>query len=150
MVDGLLINGLDAFDTYGAIMGDDFLQALDTPAALKDFLTFDSRVVDGTEYLTDPNYIKQKARDLTLKFRIFADDSDGLTLAERQASLQTRKSAFMATLNVGTLTIKVPSLNNNTYHLVYTGQSISYELNNNRTTCLIGAKFVEPDPTNHS
>ncbi len=50
-VDGLLINGQNAYDTFGVIMGDDFLNQLDAPAELKEFLSFESRTADGTEYL---------------------------------------------------------------------------------------------------
>lgn len=157
MVDGLLINGQDAFDTYGAIMGDDFLNQLDAPAPLKDFITFDSRTANGTEYLikdTSGNpYARVKARDLTLKFRLFGVDTviennvvREATIAEQAASLQSRKKTLLSVLQSGLLAINIPDLNTDTYYLLYTGQSVSYDLNADRTSCLIGAKFVEPNP----
>lgn len=198
-IDGLLINGQNAFETYGAIMGDDFLNALDAPAGLKDFITFDSRTANGTEYLIKDSsnnpYARVKARDLTLKFRLFGADvfnvfsttkyyvkgeyvkysgnyyrfkadhtgawsssdvdsvsgaTDTLTTEQRQANLQSRKAALLAAFQAGIVTIKVPSLNSNTYKLLYTGQSISYDLSTDRTTCAIGAKFVEPNPTDRT
>ena len=149
-VDGLLINGQNAYDTFGVIMGDDFLNQLDAPAELKEFLSFESRTADGTEYLLrDANnapYARVKARDLTLKFRIFASDSG--TLAQRQASLQTRKNQLLSVLMGDLVAIAVPDLNSETYHLLYSGQSITYDLNPSRTTCLFGAKFIEPNPKN--
>lgn len=150
-IDGLLINGDNAFETYGAIMGDDFINQLDTPAPLKDFISFDSRVSDGSEYLikdTSGNpYARVKERELTLKFRIFGVDSG--TLAQRQTSLYTRKYNFNSLLKSSLIAINVPALNTDTYYLLYTGQSISYDLSTDRTTCMIGAKFVEPNPTQH-
>ena len=149
-IDGLLINGQNAFETYGAIMGDDFLNALDAPAGLKEMLSFDSRTQNGKDYLLmaadGTAYTKFAARDLTLKFRLFGTDSG--TLAQRQASLQTRKRSLLDVFCSGDLVaVNVPALNSETYYLIYTGQSISYDLSTDRTTCLIGAKFVEPNPT---
>lgn len=149
----LLINNSDAFATYGVIMGDGFIDAIDTPAGLKGFIEFDSRTQDGKVIRTTSP--KVSARDLTLKFRIFASDTKtvggvttDMTIAERQADLQTKKTAFLSMLQTTpNVTIEVPALNDNKYHLVYTGQSITYSLSMDRTTCIIGAKFTEPNPT---
>ena len=161
MVDGLLINGQDAFDTYGAIMGDDFLNQLDAPAPLKDFITFDSRTANGTEYLIKDSsnnpYARVKARDLTLKFRLFGAETiidnyteREATIEEQRASLQTRKAALLSLLQSGVVRVKVPALNGGkSWKLLYTGQSVTYDINAQRTSCLLGAKFVEPDPTDH-
>lgn len=144
-MDGLLINGNNAYSTYGVMMDDGFLDALDAPAGLKDFITFDSRTANGTEYLIKDSqnrpYARVKARDLTLKFRIFGTDA---------ASLQTLKAALLAVFQAGIVTIQVPALNSNVYKLLYTGQSISYGLSADRTTCSLGAKFVEPNPTDRT
>ena len=151
-MDGLKINGNVAYTTYGVMMSDGFLDALFAPAGLKDFLTFESRVLDGTKYmLTDSNgnsMAKKKERDLTLKFRILADENQ--TLSAAQSQLQTRYAAFMAVLNAGAVNIQVPTVSSDYFRLVYTGQSISFNYSPQRTSCEVGAKFVEPDPTNRT
>lgn len=84
---------------------------------------------------------KTKARDLTLKFRVWADETG--TLAQQQAQLQQRKDAFMTVLQTGAVAIKVPDVSDKTYNLVYTGQNIAFNYNTLRTSCSIAAKFVE-------
>lgn len=148
-MDGLLINGYNAYTTYGVMMDDGFLDALDAPAPMKEFLTFESRTSHGTEYLLKDSgnnpMARLQARDLTLKFRVLADETG--TLAQQQAQLQQRKNNFLAVLQAGAVTICVPALSATIYKLVYTGQSISYNINSTRTSCSIAAKFVEPNPT---
>jgi hypothetical protein len=144
-MDGLLINGYNAYSTYGVMMDEGFLDALSAPAPLKDFLTFESRVTDGTEYLlvdaNNQSMAKTKARDLTLKFRILSDENQ--TLSAAQSQLQTRIAAFVTVLQVGAISVKVPDLCDKTYNLVYTGQSIAFNYSPQRTSCTLAAKFVE-------
>ncbi|MBO7617352.1 MAG: hypothetical protein J6T22_09115 [Bacteroidales bacterium] len=143
--DGLLINGYNALTTYGVMMDEGFLDALNAPAPLKEFLSFESRVTDGTEYLlmdaSQHSMAKTKARELTLKFRVWADESG--TLTQQQTQLQQRKDAFLTVLQVGAVAIKVPDVSDKTYNLVYTGQNIAFNYNALRTSCSIAAKFVE-------
>lgn len=151
-MDGLKINGNVAYTTYGVMMSDGFLDALFAPAGLKDFLTFESRVLDGTKYmLTDSNgnsMAKKKERELTLKFRILADENQSTSAAQSQ--LQARFNAFMSVLNSGAVNIQVPSVSADFFRLIYTGQSITFNYSPQRTSCELGAKFVEPDPTNRT
>lgn len=184
----LLINGKDTAQNWGVYMGDGFIDAIETPAPLKDFLSFSSRVLDGQTIDTDN--VKVDARDVTLKFRIFGSETipdefstlstydngvfcthNGIIyvcinaiseagtwdasrwkqlnfIQYRQLSLQQRKKEFLAELSKANVTIQIPMLNSDVYHLVYTGKNITFAMSTDRTNCIIGAKFIEPNPTN--
>lgn len=137
MIGDLLINGLDAYATWGVMMDDKFIEALYAPAALKDFITNEVRGEHGTRY-ADGQKAYYKARDLTLTFRI-----NGKSIADR---LQKRK-AFLEVMLSGEITLQVRD-DSEVYHLRYTGYSSSYGINLARTSECIPMKFIEPDPTN--
>lgn len=135
----LLINGQDAFQTWGVRMGEGFLDSIDSLAPMKEFIESKSRLEHGKRVsTTNP---KLDERDLTLSFTIQGSS---------QLDYSAKKKAFQEELYKGSLTIQVPPLNNEVYHLTYTGKSVSYGLSLNRTFGKISAKFNEPNPANRT
>lgn len=126
------INGVDA-RLMGVMMGDGFLDALDLPAPLKDYVTNNSAVQHGTQIL--PVVPKLAERDVTLTFNIEGSS---------EAEFDTRKANFIALLYKGWMQIEVLGVK---YNLVYKrAQTFSY--NRQRTFCSIAVRFIEPDPNN--
>ena len=135
MTGDLYINGTDA-ETLGVAMGNNFISAILTPAKLKDFVTNEVRTRPGKQYLIHNPVVAE--REMTLSFVIFGDTAEQTT---------TRFKSFMQILNTGQLTIRVPTLGTEVYHLVYSGSGITYGIDLLRTTMTFSGKFVEPDPT---
>lgn len=135
----LLINGVDAYTTYGVRMGDGFLDALQTPSQLKDYVTNDNRLDNGVRYSETVPKISE--RSVTLLFTI-----EGSTPSD----FRIKKKAFESMLYQGDVSINVPSDGADVYHLKYTGTSVSFARNIERTFAKISASFKEPDPTNRT
>lgn len=149
----LLINGLDALTEYGVRMDDDFIDTLAAPSELKSFVENESRVEDGKRVLI--SNIRKASREITLKFTLSAkyteDNGDYETSrAAMQTDFKAKKAKFMSVLESGNLTIKIPKVSDDVYHLIYTGKSMKYHLSRTLTFCTIAAKFVEPNPTNRT
>ena len=135
----LIINNREAFNEWGVRMGDNFLDALGTPAPLKEFIENKSRLEDGKRVII--NNPKLDERDLTLTFTIAGNS---------ESDYQTKKRAFESELYKGAMTIKVPANGDEVYHLIYTGKCISFAQGIDRTFGKISAKFNEPNPANRS
>lgn len=139
----LLINNQDALQTWGVRMGDNFLDALNTPSEMKAYITNESRSEHGRQIITNnakgESLARVKHRDITLSFTITGNT---------QSDFQIKKNAFLEELMKGDVTIAVPKDNANVYHLVYSGRGQSYSQNIDRTFCKFTAKFEEPNPTN--
>ena len=133
----LLINGKDAYAIYGVRMGDDFLDALGASAPLKGYVTNDNRLENGVRYSETAPKIDE--RSVTLIFTIEGSD---------HTDFLTKKKAFYNLLYAGGVDICVPSDSSDVYHLKYTGTSVTYAQNLERTFAKISASFKEPDPTN--
>lgn len=143
MINELLINGKDAYATYGVRMGDGFLEALNAPASVKDYVENESRLKHGKEYvLRDAkgnSLVRVASRDLALSFVI---------MGETRADFEEKRNAFYSLLYQGGMEIQVPEDNRSfTYKLVYKGKSTSYSHNLERTCCKVAVKFEEPNPT---
>ncbi|HAT61078.1 MAG TPA: hypothetical protein DCS83_00820 [Prevotella sp.] len=135
----LLINGKDAYATYGVRMGDSFLDVLQTSAPLKDYVTTDNRLENGVRYAKTTPKINE--RSLTLVFTI-----EGSTPSD----FLTKKKAFENVLYAGDVSISVPLDGSDIYHLKYTGVSVTFARNIERTFAKMTASFKEPDPTNRT
>lgn len=135
MTGELYINNKDAWTTWGVQMGNGFLDALDGPLPMKDYIENESRLEHGKRILTDN--AKVDSRDVTLDFTITGTS---------RADYQTKKNAFRTELQKGAVSVKVPDLNNEVYHLVYTGKGISYGLSLDRCFGHFSSKFTEPNP----
>lgn len=149
MTNQLFINGHDAFTQWGVTMGEGFLEALDTPPALKEFQKNSSRAASGAQYLIDDVPVYDE-RELTLEFHIRGNSYEDFL---------TKKQAFFSELQNINVALKVPDLKARlynsghyiflpiTFNLIYTGKGISYNLSRSRKCCKFAAKFIEPDPS---
>lgn len=131
----LVINNKDALTQWGVTMGDKFLSALFSSAPMKEYISNNSRLEHGRRYVT--NNTKVDERDLTLQFRIKADT---------QVLYETNKNAFLSELETGNVDIKVPQRSSKVFHLIYTGNGITYSENIQGTFGLFSCKFKEPNP----
>lgn len=133
----LLVNGKDAYSTWGVRMGGGFLDAIGASAPMKEFIENKSRLEHGKQVIiTNP---KLDEREITLSFTI-EDNS--------QSDYQTKKTAFFEELYKGAVDIQVPANSSEIYHLVYLGKSITYAQSLDRSFGKISSKFCEPNPAN--
>lgn len=135
MTGDLIINGKDAFSTWGVRMGDGFLDAIDGFNQMKDYIENESRLEHGKRIITDNARVD--SREITLQFTIEGDS---------ESDYRTKKKAFQTELEKGAVSIKVPVLGSEVYKLVYLGKSVSYGLSLDRCFGKISSKFEEPNP----
>lgn len=139
MTGDLIINGKDAFSTWGVRMGDGFLDAIDGFNQMKDYIENESRLEHGKRIITDNARVD--SRETTLQFTIEGDS---------ESDYRTKKKAFQTELEKGAVSIKVPVLGSEVYKLVYLGKSVSYGLSFDRRFGKVSSKFEEPNPTDRS
>lgn len=137
----LIINGKDAWETWGVSMGNGFLDAMDAFVYLKEYIENDSMTQHGKEVLIVPDLLKVASRELTLHFTIKGQDS---------ADFRKKRAAFEQELLKGEVKVKVPVLGSQVYRLIYLGRSVSYDMNFMRTFCALSLKFEEPNPMNRA
>lgn len=131
----LIINGKDAWETWGVNMGEDFLNVIDGFAPMKDYIENDSRLEHGKKTIVfEP---KVASRDITLQFTI-----KGAT----ELDFRAKRKAFEEEMRGGKVNVVIPSLGAEIYKLIYLGKSVAYAMNITRTFCTISAKFEEPNP----
>ena len=131
----LLINGKDAYTDWGVSMGDNFIDAIETPAAVKDYITNESRSEHGKRVITDSSVIKVASRDVTLQFHICGNSTQDYL---------NKKKAFQAVLYNGAVDIQIPSRSSEVYHLIYQGKQVSFSQTAREGK--LSAKFEEPNP----
>lgn len=139
MTGDLIINGKDAFSTWGVRMGDGFLDAIDGFNQMKDYIENESRLEHGKRVITDN--AKVDSREITLQFTIEGSS---------ESDYRSKKKAFQTELEKGAVNIKVPVLGNEVYKLVYLGKSVSYGLSFDRRFGKVSSKFEEPNPADRS
>lgn len=132
----LIINGKDALTTWGVRMGNGFIDALDTPLTMKEYIENESRAEHGKRVLVVEPRIS--SRSVTLPFTIEGNS---------QSDYQTKKKSFESELYKGSIIIQIPDNSNDVFKLVYKGQCASYGQNKNRNFGKFNAKFEEPNPT---
>ena len=135
----LLINGENAYTTWGVRMGDGFLDVLGASSLMKEFIENKSRLEHGKRVII--NNPKVDEREITLSFTIEGNS---------QSDYQAKKKAFFDELYKGVVDIQVPANSNEIYHLIYLGKSVAYAQSLDRTFGKISAKFNEPNPANRS
>ena len=135
----LLINGENAYTTWGVRMGEGFLDVIGASAPMKDFIENKSRLEHGKRVII--NNPKVDEREITLSFTIEGNS---------QSDYQAKKKAFFDELYKGVVDIQVPANSNEIYHLMYLGKSVAYAQSLNQTFGKISAKFNEPNPANRS
>lgn len=143
MSSDFLINGSSAAE-MGIRMGNGFLDSLETPASLKDYITNTSRLEDGDRIIIVP---KRSSRELTLEFVIIGEASSGKTAHE---SYEERKDAFLDLLYSGMITISVPSSRPDVYRLYTQMKSPTYSrgVANGGVIGKVSVKFLEANPAN--
>lgn len=139
MTGDLYINGKDAWTTWGVNMDDGFLDAIDAPLEMKEYIEDESRLEHGKRITT--TNAKVASRDITLGFTITGTS---------ESDYRAKKKAFLTELQAGRFTIKIPDLNSDVYKMVYTGKSISYGLTINRAFGHFSMKVTEPNPTDRT
>lgn len=139
MIGDLIINGKDAFATWGVRMGEGFLDAIDGFNEMKDYIENESRLEHGKQVITDNAMVD--SREVTLQFTIEGSS---------ESDYRTKKKAFQVELERGAVNIKIPTIGNEVYKLVYLGKSISYGLSTDRCFGKVSSKFEEPNPMNRS
>lgn len=120
-------------------MGEGFLDAIDAPLPMKDYIENESRLENGKRMIT--TNAKVDSRDVTLSFTITGTS---------ESDYRTKKKAFQSELQQGAFTVRVPSLETEVYHFVYTGKNISYGLSLDRKFGHFSVKVTEPDPTDRT
>lgn len=127
----------DAYVVYGIMMGDTFLDTLNAPVGLKDFVTNECRLRDGRVVV--PDIVRKDYREVTLSFRI---------IGETPADLRAKRNNFYNLLYGGKVDIYIPKDNPDVcYHLLYRGKSSTHSMDCSRTMCTITAKFEEANPS---
>lgn len=139
MTGDLIINGKDAWTEWGVNMGEDFIDAIDAFAPMKDYIENDSRLEHGKRVLISNPRVA--SRELTLHFTIKGNS---------EADYRAKRKAFEAELQKVKIDINVPVLGEEVYHLIYLGKSVSYALSRSRTFSTMSSKFEEPNPTNRA
>lgn len=139
MIGDLLINGSDAY-AKGIAMGDDFLGNILSPSSLKSFVENDDPTKNGKEVIY-PQTPKLASRDLTLTFTIF-----GNTTTEHLTNYKN----FVALLQKGEISLSIPALGTEVYHLTYVGDSGSYMIEADRLASRLTVKFNEPNPADRA
>lgn len=134
MTGDLIINGKDAYTTFGVSMGDGFLNEIMSFPPIKSFIENKSRLEDGKQLIY--NAPKYDERDITLTFYIEGDT---------QEEYIQNYSLFQAELKKGLIEIKIPAVNDLVYKLTYLN-SQSYAMNRSRTFSKFSVKFNEPNP----
>ena len=139
MIGDLLINGSDAY-AKGIAMGDDFLGNILSPSSLKSFVENDDPTKNGKEVIY-PQTPKLASRDLTLTFTIF-----GNTATEHLTNYKN----FIALLQKGEISLSIPALGTEVYHLTYVGDSGSNMIEADRLASRLTVKFNEPNPADRA
>ena len=136
-----MINGQDAYATYGVVMGSGFINTIEGGIPLKEGFENTSRRQHGVQKLVNPYYDK---RSLNLQFNIH-----GRTKSE----FLTRKHNFELLLLSGIVDIQIVDASaprTEVYHLVYTGKNVTYNHSYNGKFGTWLASFEEPNPYNRT
>lgn len=137
--EALYINDIQA-STKGVWMGDGFLNTLEQPVTLKDYVSNESRLLDGKQVIVKNKRIA--SRSLTLTFNIHGENAQ---------QYNQNKQWLFEQLTCGYVKLKVKNAfgEEKYYHLIYNGKSVSYgELYTHmdgKQTC----GFDEPNPAYH-
>lgn len=134
----LIINGKDAFVTWGVRMGDGFLDAIEPFPTMKSDVDNESRLEDGKRVIAFNR--KVSSNDVTLTFTLEGKDT---------ADFVKKKDAFIEVLKEKEITVCIPLNSEKVYRLLYR-QGTSYAQNTQRTFCKVACKFNEANPMNRA
>ena len=134
----LYINGQDAWTKWGIQMDDASLSALMTPPGVKDYPKNQSRLEDGTRYITHSTKLKE--RDLTLSLQFVANNKE---------EFYAHYTAFCNNvLAHGTINIKTKYQADVVYKCIY--QSCTQYRQFLGKVAKFSLKLVESDPSDRS
>lgn len=129
----ITINGNNLFTSYGALLVKGAYNALKTQPEKKDYITNESRLSNGTEYIITEETDRYKEREVTFSFYVTS------TGKSYDANLRALEAVIMN----GIFTLYSSTLGEY-YRLLYksTGAVTRYRYSGVHTYT-----FVEPDPT---
>ena len=134
MTGQLYINNTDAYTEWGVMMDTSSLSTLMTPPAVKEYITNESRLADGTQYLV-PTTPKIQARDLTLTLQL---------VAPNETTFFSRYTSFVEELQKGTINIRTSFQPDVTYKCLFV--SCNQFTQFMRGIAKFSLKLVEPNP----
>lgn len=135
MVGDLIINGKDAYTTWGLSLTQGALTTLMTPPEMKDYITSKPRTESGTRIAT--NNVAVAERTISLDVHLSADTEE--QFLERYAS-------FCTVLAGGSIELSTRWQEGVTYHLYYQSCSQYSQLFGGLAKFTL--KVYEPNPTN--
>lgn len=137
-----------AYQTFGVMMDDGFLDALMPPIPLKPFVTNKSRLIDGERIvISNP---RKDSRSLTLSFAIHGNS---------KTDFQSKKESFYNYLYTGDVRIRFTPptqganddrVTKDEFRFIYNGESVTYGEDLTHTSCKISIKLKEPNPQNRN
>lgn len=133
----LLINGVDAWATYGVRMGNNFLDNLEADADNRDYITNTVRTENGDRII--PIRPKKASRTITLEFVIIGTTHD---------DYNEKVVAFDNLMDNGFLTLQVPNSKSDIYRLYCARKSSSYGRSTSGKVGKKSIKFIESNPSN--
>lgn len=133
----LFINGKDAYEHWGVILGDGSLNSLLLPPPAKAFVENTSRILHGKQVMETPQLMD--ARDVSLIFYIRAANQEDFGLRLMQLIEEFQKGIIM---------LKTRFEPKKIYRLLYKSSAQLTQVRGELGK--ITVKFNEPDPSNRS
>lgn len=128
------LNGFDAFEEYGVSFPPSAINAIMTPASLKEFVTNESRDEDGSRVIF--HNPRQAQRELTIEMHLHAS-----SLRE----LIQRYKQLIRIFESGMFTIELERNPGDIYHFIYESCN-SFSMGEKLAKFVL--KLIEPNPTN--
>ena len=128
------LNGFDAFEEYGVSFPPSAINAIMTPASLKEFVTNESRDEDGSRVIFQNP--RQAQRELTIEMQLHAS-----SLRE----LIQRYKQLIRIFESGMFTIELERNPGDIYHFIYESCN-SFSMGEKLAKFVL--KLIEPNPTN--
>lgn len=137
MKNELIINGKDAYTTWGISMDTSSLSALMTPPPMKEFIENKSRLEHGKRIITSNPKIDE--RNITLTFNL---------TAKNEEQFFSRYNSFCEELAIGVLNIKSKYQPDVVYKTIYL--SCNQFTQFMRGIAKFSLKLIEPNPKDRS
>lgn len=128
------INGYDAQTQYGVVFPPSAINAIMTPASLKEFVINESRDEDGSRIIF--HNPRQAQRELTIEMHLHASS---------QQQLISRYKQLIRIFESGMFTIELERNPGDIYHFIYESCN-SFSMG--EKLAKFALKLIEPNPTN--
>lgn len=129
---------VNLYTTYGVRFVRGAYEALLTPAGMKEYISNDNRLRNGSQYAALATSAKKKAREVAIPFSIEAST---------ESAFFTRYEAFLEKVSSGLVYLRVPRLNK-VFKVVYT--SCDRFGISQLKDAIFTLRMIEPDPTDRS